>query len=161
VDRHGVRFGLLITLYALFRKERRNMRLDKRDEAIFQNLRVIMEHLGVGEQWNGPVKISRNEEVQSLKRLYLSLQMEIQQVYQVERVRKMNQVNWTTLIPGLISAAKLVLQSFGIDIPDEHINAIVNGAAAVGAIIAIFLSHKKGDKQNVSTQHTGDTGTAV
>lgn len=57
----------------------------------------------------------------------------------------MENIKWTTLLPGVISAAKLVLQSFGIDIPDEHINAIVNGAAAVGAIVAIFMSHSKKD----------------
>ena len=55
----------------------------------------------------------------------------------------MDNIKWTSMLPGLISAAKLVLQSFGIDIPDEHINAIVNGAAAVGAIVAIFMSHRK------------------
>jgi hypothetical protein len=89
VNEHGIRWGLALSLYALFRKERRNLLLDKRDEAIFHNLRVIMEHLGVGEQWHGPVKILRNEEVQSLKRLYLLLQMEIQQVYQKRRKKKM------------------------------------------------------------------------
>jgi hypothetical protein len=96
VDRHGVRFGVLITLYALFRKERRNMRLDKRDEAIFQNLRVIMEHLGVGEQWHGPVKILRNEEVQSLKRLFSLSQVAIQQVYQKRRKKKMLKILTTS-----------------------------------------------------------------
>ncbi|WP_307439916.1 hypothetical protein [Paenibacillus sp. V4I3] len=55
----------------------------------------------------------------------------------------MENIKWATLVPGVISAAKLVLQSFGIDIPDEHINSIVNGAAAVGAIVAIFMSHRK------------------
>lgn len=72
----------------------------------------------------------------------------------------MQNINYATLLPGIISAAKLVLQSFGIDIPDEHINAIVNGAAAVGAIVAIFMSHRKqGGASNA--QHQGDTGPAI
>lgn len=54
-----------------------------------------------------------------------------------------NNINWTTLTPGLISAGKLIAQSFGYDIPDEKINAVVNGAAAVIAIITIFMSHRK------------------
>jgi hypothetical protein len=96
VNEHGIRWGLALSLYALFRKERRNFRLDKRDDAIFHNLRVIMEKLEVLDQWHGPVKISRNEEVQSLKRLFSSLQVAINQVYQKRRKKKMLKILTTS-----------------------------------------------------------------
>lgn len=75
----------------------------------------------------------------------------------------MKDINWTTLIGGLIAAGKLVSNSFGIDLPDELINDLVNGVAAVVAIVAIFSSHKlkKGGGEVESTKHTGDSGPAV
>lgn len=66
----------------------------------------------------------------------------------------MKEVNWPTLITGLVAAGKLMLNSFGINIPDELINDLVNGVAAVIAIAAIFMSHKKGERPNEPTQHT-------
>lgn len=54
-------------------------------------------------------------------------------------------INYITLIPTILGATKLILQTFGIDIPDETINEVINGAAAVGTIIGIFLTHKKGE----------------
>lgn len=66
----------------------------------------------------------------------------------------MKEINWPTLITGLVAAGKLVLNSFGINIPDELINDIVNGIAAAVAIGAIFMSHKKGVTTNEPTQHT-------
>ncbi|MEC0231190.1 hypothetical protein [Paenibacillus alba] len=74
----------------------------------------------------------------------------------------MDNIKWATLVPGVISAAKLVLQSFGIDIPDEHINAIVNGAAAVGAVVAIFMSHRKKEvPSNANTKYQSSSESAV
>lgn len=55
----------------------------------------------------------------------------------------MKELNWPTLITGLVAAGKLMLNSFGINIPDEIINDVVNGVAAVIAIVAIFMSHRK------------------
>lgn len=66
----------------------------------------------------------------------------------------MREINWTTLITGLVAAGKLVLNSFGINIPDELINDTVNGVAAVIAIVAIFMSHKRGVNRVEPTQST-------
>lgn len=54
VDRHGIRWGLIFAFYAILRKERRNYRLDKRDEihnasfvAILKNQQLLLEKMGV------------------------------------------------------------------------------------------------------------------
>lgn len=52
-------------------------------------------------------------------------------------------INFATLLPGLAGVIKLILQSFGIEVPDEHINDILNGVAALAAVIAVILSHHK------------------
>lgn len=69
----------------------------------------------------------------------------------------MKDINWTTLIGGLIAAGKLVSNAFGIDLPDELINDLVNGVAAVMAVVAIFMSHKRSGK----SVGKGDSGPAV
>lgn len=68
IDRHGIRWGVVLTIIVMYRKELRNMRLDKRDEAIFNNQRIIMEKLGVVDQWNGQPKLS-DADLLNLKRL--------------------------------------------------------------------------------------------
>lgn len=73
----------------------------------------------------------------------------------------MKEINWPTLITGLVAAGKLVLNSFGINLPDELINDIINGVAAVVAVVAIFMSHKKGGAASGATQYSGDHGSAV
>lgn len=155
IDRHGIRWGLILTLYAVFRKERRNYRLDQRDAAIFHNQKVIMDLLGVGDQWHGQVKISCWDQP-NYKQLYSSLRKET--ILNQRRLKKMNNqsINYMTLIPTILGAAKLILQTFGIDIPDETLNEVVNGAAAVGTIIGIFLAHKKG-VSNVKLTIDGST----
>jgi uncharacterized membrane protein len=144
---HGISWGALISFFILWGKLKKNMKFKEHDERIESKLDAIMQK--VGAEWSGRENPSSSTVVQNLKKLYES--------FYKRRVLKMNQVNWITLLPGLISAIKLVLQSFGIDIPDEHINNIVNGAASVLAIISIFLSHKKGGS-NDNTQPTVTIG---
>lgn len=55
----------------------------------------------------------------------------------------MKNVNYLSLIAAVIGALKIILQSFGIVIPDELANDVANGAAAVMTIIGIFMSHRK------------------
>jgi uncharacterized membrane protein len=73
------------------------------------------------------------------------------------------EINWPTLIGGLVAAGKLVSNSFGINIPDELINDLVNGVAAIMAIVAIFMSHKKkeAEKPNEPTKYTIDNSTHI
>lgn len=134
---HGISWGALISCFILWGKLKKNMKFKEHDERIESKLDAIMQK--VGAEWsNGQPKQCERGLTNYVRSFLLSI---------TRRRRKM-QTNWVTLLPGLISATKLVLQSFGIDIPDEHINAIVNGAAAVGAVVAIFMSHKKGDKND-------------
>lgn len=68
----------------------------------------------------------------------------------------MQQVNWITLIVALLGALKLILQPFGIEITDEHINAIANGAAAVVTVGGVIYHHMKkpGGVTNAGTTDT-------
>jgi uncharacterized membrane protein len=154
IDEHGIRMGVIFTLYALFRKERRNARLDQRDADVFHNQKLIMQSIGVGDQWRGQVTPFQSEEVQSLKKLLQSLQVVLKQVHQQRRVKKMNQQNtsWVTLVPALFGAFKLILQPFGIDlsaVTDDNINAIANGVAGVCVVGGIIYNHFKNRKSQV------------
>ena len=124
----------------------------------------ILERLErmTGERYDGRQDFSKLVRTRYIKSYYSYLRKGIELANRQRRVKTMENIKWATLVPGVISAAKLVLQSFGIDIPDEHINAIVNGAAAVGAIVAIFMSHRKKEVVvNVNAQYQGDSGPAV
>ena len=103
----------------------------------------ILERLEIltGERYSGREDFLRTVRIRYIRKFYFYYVMDV--IRKKKRRIHMDNIKWTSMLPGLISAAKLVLQSFGIDIPDEHINAIVNGAAAVGAIVAIFMSHRK------------------
>jgi uncharacterized membrane protein len=77
----------------------------------------------------------------------------------MRRTRKMNQnINWVTLIVSLLGAIKLVLQMFGIQIPDQNINEIANGAAALVNIVGIIMSHRKEGATNGLSQFTNTIG---
>jgi uncharacterized membrane protein len=44
---------------------------------------------------------------------------------------------------GMVGVAKLALQVYGIEIPDETINSIANGIGALVGAIAIIKDHGK------------------
>ncbi|MBB3113956.1 putative membrane protein [Paenibacillus phyllosphaerae] len=46
-------------------------------------------------------------------------------------------------ILGVLGAAKLLLDSAGITIPDDTVNDIANGISAVVVVISIFMDHGK------------------
>lgn len=83
----------------------------------------------------------------------------------------MSNINWTTLIVALLGAIKLILQPFGIEIEDEHINAIANGIAALLTVVGVILSHRKqepaaqtipgGNGGAVDAQRFGDHGPSI
>ena len=55
-------------------------------------------------------------------------------------------VNYFTLSLGLLGAAKLILNAFGLDlIQDDNMNAITNGVAAVLSIIGVYANHQKSE----------------
>ena len=60
----------------------------------------------------------------------------------IERRFKMpSNINLYTLLPSLVGGIKLVLQAFNITIPDETINMIFNGLAALLMIAGIIYNH--------------------
>ncbi|MBP1964379.1 hypothetical protein [Paenibacillus aceris] len=53
-------------------------------------------------------------------------------------------INYFTLTLGLIGAAKLILDAYGMDlIKDTDMNAIANGVAALLSVIGIYTNHQK------------------
>lgn len=56
------------------------------------------------------------------------------------------QRNYTTLIVTLLGALKVVLSLVGIEIPDEHIDAIANGIGALLIVAGIVMQHVKKPK---------------
>ena len=73
----------------------------------------------------------------------------------------MQNINWLTLIPALLGAIKLILQPFGVEISDQNINEIANGAAALATIIGVIMSHKKQEVTTTNAQYKGDSGPAI
>ncbi|SDO16192.1 hypothetical protein SAMN04487897_10957 [Paenibacillus sp. yr247] len=54
------------------------------------------------------------------------------------------QINYLSLSIGLLGAAKLILNAFGLDIiSDNEINAIGNGVATIATIVGVYMNHKK------------------
>lgn len=70
-------------------------------------------------------------------------------------------INWATLVPCLLGAVKLILQPMGINIPDQNLNEIANGIAALATVIGIVYSHRKGATTNANSQHITGDGPAV
>jgi hypothetical protein len=132
IDKHGIRFGILLTLYAIYRKERRNFRLDQRDADVFHNQRVIMEKLGVADQWKGQAVPFQSEEVKSLRKLYSSSQVVIHQVNQLRRKKKMGKITanlsskklWAFVLMVILNGLNDTLQ---LHLSAEAINNITQG----------------------------------
>lgn len=136
---------LLFILRRFIIKELSQLLRPSQTEAILSNQKVIMRVTGVESEWksNLPMNGFKITLPQLSKKLYLFSLMDTKHL-KIRRKTKMNtNINYATLIPTILGAAKLILQTFGIDIPDATINEIVNGAAAVGTIIGIFMAHRK------------------
>jgi uncharacterized membrane protein len=151
VENYGYLGGAIIALYYAHKAYTRHQfrERDKRWEAKFDAIgKAVGAEWGLNGQHNGLNPMPP----QLLRRLFSFLRKGIPQVHLLRRRRKMNQnINFVTLFPGMIAAIKLILQPFGIDIPDEHINALVNGAASLMVIVGIFYNHFKPKKQSTPT----------
>lgn len=74
IQHNGVRWLTLVTLYSLYRKERRNTLLNRRDQANFANQREVMNALGVGDKWkDGPHHGLLQMDLPILRRFFLFL----------------------------------------------------------------------------------------
>lgn len=55
-----------------------------------------------------------------------------------------SQRRWSTILLGLLSATKIITDMVGYHIISNHeVNGIVNGAAALGTVITVMMSHMK------------------
>jgi uncharacterized membrane protein len=160
IENYGYIGGLLIGAYYVHKAVLRHkfQERDKRWEAdyraILANQRVLMALHGVSDQWHGPHETLKSMDLLNSGRSFFLSRKAINRGNPSRRTMKMNQsqVNLATLTPGIIAVLKLALQPFGIEIPDEHINAIVNGAAALMAVIAVFMSHRKPKTQPIASK---------
>ena len=56
----------------------------------------------------------------------------------------MKTINYYTLALGLLGAAKLILDAFGMDlISNDNMNAIANGVAALLSVVGVYTNHQK------------------
>lgn len=156
----GVSWGAILTALLLWSKMQRNRRFQERDERVERNQRRIMEHWGIEGEWSTPPKTLKQRVLMSSNKLCPLLRKEIQLVFQKRRVKRMQNINYVTLIGALLGAAKLVLQAFGVEIPDEQINEITNGAAALASVIGVLLSHRK-EQTHVDAPSATNDGPAV
>lgn len=149
IDRHGIRWGIFLTLYAVYRKERRNLRLDQRDAAMFHNLKIIMEELGRGDEWIGQVKIS-NWDHPNYKKLFSSLHKETQQGNKKRRIimeKLKSRKLWLTLLGVIIPVLNV---EFGINLDAGTIWTI--SATIIAGVIA--LAHVDAKKILAGLVHT-------
>jgi hypothetical protein len=135
IDKHGIRFGVIFALYAIYRKERRNARLDQRDADVFHNQRVIMEKLGVVDQWRGQASPFQSEEVKSFKKLYSLLRKETQSEYPQRRKKTMMKALTSSiskkLIAFLVAAGVTSLNTkLGLDLNADTIYGLIALAIA-------------------------------
>lgn len=158
IDKHGIRWGVIFALYAVYRKERRNMRLDQRDEAVFHNQRVIMEHLGVMDQWHGPVKISSWDR-SNYKRLFSSLRKETQSGNQ-RRKKLMERLKSRKLWIAVVSAILLVLKE-GLDIPVDSETVLAFAGIVITVILGLaHVDAKKAQGGNANEKPTDTIGSS-
>lgn len=150
----------MFALYAVYRKERRNFLLDKRDEAMFHNQRIIMERLGVSDQWRGQVRASNYEDLQSLRRSFSSSRRGIHPANQLRRVRRMIKALTSSfskkLAALIITAAISALNTkFGLDLSSESIYGLY------GVTIAYIAGQSHVDAKKLISKATNSIAAAV
>jgi uncharacterized membrane protein len=111
-----------------------------------------------GEKYPGHTKRLWRRAVRSSKSLFSYLPKAMLRENLRRRTNMNQNINWVTLIVSLLGAIKLVLQMFGIQIPDQNINEIANGAAALVNIVGIIMSHRKEGATNGLPQFTNTIG---
>lgn len=54
-----------------------------------------------------------------------------------------NKLRQPSFLLAVLAAVKLIVQPFGVDIPDQDLNSFADGICALVTIIGIFLDHGK------------------
>lgn len=110
-------------------------------EGELQWIRERVEQL-TGERYSGHEDFLKTVRIRYIRKFYFYLLVEV--IRKRKRRKKiMQNINWITLVPALLGAVKLVLQPFGVEISDQNINEIANGAAALATVIGVVMSHRK------------------
>ncbi|MDB5054924.1 MAG: hypothetical protein JWM44_2974, partial [Bacilli bacterium] len=137
---------------------------------IFHNQKVIMDKLGVGDQWRGQASPFQSEEAKSLRKLYLLSLGAIHQVNQSRRKKKMNALKSTKFWLAIIGAIIPVLNNeFGVHLDSSTILGILGLFATAIAGIAHVDAKKAqnapvqngGQTDGNTTQYKGDSGASI
>lgn len=132
---HGISWGSLVAVLIFLNRIQRANQYKHWNSDVSHNLKILMEHSGVGEQWRGQVGISKNEEVLVLKKLYSSLQVALNQVYQQRRkktvVKALTSNISKKLIAFLVAAAVTALNDkLGLHLNSDTVYGIIALAIA-------------------------------
>ncbi|MDB5055051.1 MAG: hypothetical protein JWM44_3101 [Bacilli bacterium] len=130
VQHNGVRWVTVVTVYAMYRKERRNHLLNKRDQANFDNQREVMKALGVGDKWkDGPKFGFKPTDLPNLRRFFLLSRKDTilrrKKIMEKLKSRKF----WMAILAVIIP---VINTQFGINLDTPTIISVV--AAIVGYI---------------------------
>jgi hypothetical protein len=138
VQNNGVRWVTLVTLYSLYRKERRNTLLNRRDAANFANQKEVMIALGVGDKWkDGPKHGLLQMDLPILRRFFLLSRKEtiLRRKNLMERLK--SRKFWLTILAALIPT---INKEFNINLDLGSIiaimTAIMSGVAALAHVDA-------------------------
>lgn len=146
VQQNGIRWVSVITFLALYRKERRNHLLNRRDAAIFHNLRILMEDRGLGDQWkDGPKLGLQPMPPLSLRQLYLLLRKVTK--HQKRRMSMLTNILKANLSKKLISALVAIgvaalNQKFGLNLSENDVTLILGLSLAHISLQTIIDSIK-------------------
>jgi hypothetical protein len=157
---HGISWGSLIAFLIFLNRLQRANQYKLWNSDVSHNLKILMELWGVGDQWRGQVGISKNEEVQNLKKLYSSLQVAINQVYPQRRNRTMIKALTSSiskkLIAFLVAAAVTALNSkLGLNLNADSIYGII------GLAIAYIAGQSHVDAKKAISNAVNAVSTAV
>jgi hypothetical protein len=160
IQNNGIRWGIIFTLYAVYRKESRNSRLDKRDADIFHNQLILMKSLGVDNQWRGQVIPFQSQEVENLKRLLQSSQTVLNRVHQQRRNLTMLTILKSSiskkLLAFLVAAGVSTLNGkLGLDLNPDTIYGII------GVAIAYIIGQSHVDGKKAISNAVNNAATAV
>jgi uncharacterized membrane protein len=151
----GASWGAIITAILLYNKLKNNKRRKEHDDTVEARQKAIMIHLEVPWDWDAEKRALQSSTAPMLfkwlhKGLYhaqgaaLYTLRWVIGVLKLRRRRRMQNINWATLIPALFGAIKLILQPFGVDlshITSEQVNAMANGVAALAVVAGIIYNH--------------------
>jgi hypothetical protein len=163
VDKHGIRWGMALTLYAIYRKERRNYRLDQRDilhnayfAAILANQRLILKAMGREDEWDAG-KSSFPNATEKVSSLYLRVATFLAPIVSVftpreginnykllRRETKMPNINKAMLGPIISTLLLIIKTATGYDIPLPWADMMVDFILSVYTIYGFFL-HPTGE----------------